>query len=222
MDNFETIYERAAARKGGHAALEDLLPNPATADTLKAMPDDRYLVEMTKCVFRSGFVWRVVENKWPGFEEAFSNFDVTTCAMLSDEDLERFAQDTRIVRNAKKIQSVRKNAQYVGEVRDSHGGFGRYIADWPTSDIVGLWDELKTRGERLGGQTGRFMLRFVGKDTPMLSSDVVKALIGMGVVEKNPTSKKDLAAVQTAFNQWHDESGRPYCQISRTLACSVD
>ncbi len=56
----------------------------------------------------------------------------------------------------------------------------------------------------------------------MLSPDVVKALVEQGVVEKNPTSKKALAAVQDAFNTWHTECGRPYCQISRVLACSVD
>ena len=84
-----------------------------------------------------------------------------------------------------------------------------------------MWAELKQRGSRLGGQTGRFFLRFVGKDTPMLSGDVVRALVDQGVVDKNPTSKKALAAVQAAFNAWHEESGRPLCQISRTLACSV-
>jgi len=41
------------------------------------------------------------------------------------------------------------------------------------------------------------------------------------VVDKAPTSKRDLAAVQAAFNRWHDESGRPIAQISRTLACSI-
>ena len=28
-------------------------------------------------------------------------------------------------------------------------------------------------------------------------------------------------AVQEAFDIWREESGRPYCQISRILACSV-
>jgi len=33
-----------------------------SAAELAALPDDRYLAEMTKCVFRSGFVWQVIEN----------------------------------------------------------------------------------------------------------------------------------------------------------------
>jgi len=222
MQSFATIYEGAAARKGGAGPLEELLPQAKSAAELTAVPDDRYLAEMTKCVFRSGFVWQVIEHKWAAFEAAFAGFDVTSCAMLSDEDLERLVQDASIVRNAKKIASVRKNASFIDDVRSTEGSFGNYVAHWPVDDIVGLWAELKARGDRLGGQTGRFMLRFVGKDTPMLSNDVVKALIELGVVDKNPTSKKALAAVQEAFNQWHEESGRPYCQISRVLACSVD
>jgi hypothetical protein len=42
-----------------------------------------------------------------------------------------------------------------------------------------------------------------------------------GVVAKIPSSKKDMAAVQAAFNQWHDETGRPYTHLSRILAMSM-
>ena len=221
MDSFDSIFQRAAKRKGGAAALEEILPKAATNRTLKGRSDSLYLAEMTRCVFRSGFVWRIIEAKWPGFEEAFDGFDVSGCAMLSDEDLEQLATDERIVRNAKKIQSVRGNAQFVREVREAHGSFGAYLAAWPREDFVGLWDQLKARGDRLGVQTGRFFLRFVGWDTPVLSDDVVKALIGQGVIDKAPTSKKALAAVQDAFNAWHQESGRPFSQISRTLSATI-
>jgi 3-methyladenine DNA glycosylase Tag len=220
MRTFESIFAQAAARKGSET-LESLLPEPKTAAQLQSETDDRYLAEMAKAVFRSGFVWKIIENKWPGFEEAFDRFDTMACAMLSDEDLEALTQDTRIVRHAKKIGSVRSNAQFVREVKDSHGGFGAYLAQWPEDDIVGLWDELKRRGARLGGNTGPYFLRFTGKDTFMLSADVVAALVEMEIVEKTPTSKKALAAVQEAFNQWRGESGRSLCQISRVLACSV-
>jgi len=87
--------------------------------------------------------------------------------------------------------------------------------------VVGLWEELKRRGERLGGNTGPFFLRFVGKDTFMLSPDVVTALVRQKVVDKAPGGRKALAAVQGAFNEWHSESGRSLCEISRTLSFSV-
>jgi 3-methyladenine DNA glycosylase Tag len=141
--------------------------------------------------------------------------------MLADEDLERLGGDQRIVRNAKKIASVRGNAQFIREVKTEHGGFGRYLSAWPADDVVGLWDELKSRGERLGGNTGPFFLRFVGKDTFMLSPDVVTALMRQKIIDKAPSSKKALAAVQSAFNRWRAESDRSNAEISRTLACTV-
>ncbi|MEM8769381.1 MAG: DNA-3-methyladenine glycosylase I [Pseudomonadota bacterium] len=211
----------AAARKGGADALEDILPQPASDRRLKARKDDRYLAEMTKCVFRSGFVWQIIERKWPDFEIAFDQFDVSGCAMLSDEDLERLTADERIVRHGKKIQSVRANALFIRDIRAEHGSFGAFLADWPREDFVGLWECLKKQGDRLGGQTGRFFLRFSGWDTPVLSEDVVKALMAQGVIDKAPTSKKALALVQEAFQGWHAESGRPFSQISRILSATV-
>ncbi len=221
MESFASIFQCAAERKGGDAALEELLPVAASAEELRRLPDDRVLSEMTKCIFRSGFVWKIVENKWPNFEAAFHGFDVRRCAMLSDEELEALAQDEGIIRNAKKIRSVPRNAAFILEVRAEHGNFGSYLAGWPAADIFGLWADLKRRGDRLGGHTGSYFLRFIGKDTPMFSKDVVKALVRLRVVDKEPVSKRDLAATQAAFNQWREESGRGLCQISRVLACSV-
>lgn len=224
MDCFDSIFQRAAERKGGTEALEALLPRAASAAELSARPDSGYLAGMTRCVFRSGFVWQIIERKWPGFEAAFDGFDVTACALLGDEALETLAADERIVRNRAKIRSVPRNAAFIREVRDAHGGFGAYLAAWPVSDIVGLWQELKRRGDRLGGQTGRFFLRFAGKDTPLLSRDVLRALHQQGVVDdpaRDPGSRRALARVQDAFSQWREESGRDLCQISRVLSCSL-
>ena len=222
METFSSIYARAAQRKGGETAFEGLLSKPKSKASLKKVKDSDVLAEMSKCVFRSGFVWKIIENKWPGFEAAFHNFDVTQCAMLSDEEMERQTNNTDIVRHAKKILSVRANAQYVLDVRQEFGSYGTFLSQWPDDDFVDLWEHLKKGGDRLGGQTGRFFLRFIGRDTPMFSRDVVRALINAGVVEKEPTSKKALRATQDAFNEWRAESGRSYTEISRTLSMSVD
>lgn len=222
METFSNIYARAASRKGGEAALAELLVKPKSKAALKKVTDSEVLAEMSRCVFRSGFVWKIIENKWPGFEAAFHDFDVTQCAMMSDEELEAQTGNPEIVRHGKKILSIRANAQYILDVREEHGAYSAFLAAWPDDDFVNLWDDLKKRGNRLGGQTGRFFLRFIGRDTPMFSRDVVKALITAGVVEKEPTSKKALSLTQDAFNAWREESGRSYTELSRILALSVD
>jgi 3-methyladenine DNA glycosylase Tag len=218
---FADFRAAAEARAGGPAALDAALPSAASARALARIPDDRWLAAMTRAVFRSGFVWRVVTAKWDGFEAAFHAFDTMACAMLSDEDLEALAQDERIIRNGTKIRCVRDNANFVRQVKGEVGGFGRFVADWPEDDVVGLWAVLKARGARLGGNTGPFMLREMGKDTFLLTGDVGRALVGAGVVDRPPSGKRDLAKVQAAFTAWREESGESLCRISRTLALAV-
>ncbi|KFC46981.1 hypothetical protein GY12_09790, partial [Micrococcus luteus] len=101
-----------------------------------------------------------------------------------------------------KLKSVPRNAQFILDVRHEKGSFGTLIADWPVSDIVGLWKYLAKHGNQLGGLSAPRFLRMVGKDTFVPTDDVVAALKAQGVIDKAPTSLKDLAAVQAVFNQW--------------------
>ncbi|MBM7069544.1 DNA-3-methyladenine glycosylase I [Actibacterium sp. 188UL27-1] len=225
MRSYDEIFAIAADRKGGAAALEDLIvggpypiPTPETPPT--ELPEDRWLSAMTRGVFQAGFNWSVIDAKWDGFEAAFKGFDVDRCAMMSEDWFDQLITDTRIVRNGTKIQSVRANAVFVTELR-AEGGVGAVIGGWPSRDFVGLLARLKTDGSRLGGTTAQYMLRSLGVDTFLLSTDVVARLVAEGVIDKPPTSKKAMAAVQTAFNTWADQSGRSMAQISRTLSMSV-
>ena len=86
---------------------------------------------------------------------------------------------------------------------------------------MGLLERLKRDGNRLGGATTQYALRFSGKDSFILSRDVVARLIAEGVVDKSPTSKTAMRAVQNAFDIWMDQSGRGLTEISRVLAMSV-
>lgn len=221
MEKFDRIYERAVARKG-EEKLQSWLPKPRSNLALKRLPAATYLSEMSRAVFRSGFVWKIVDYKWPTMEEALHGFDPVACAFQPDEAIENLLGDERVIRHLKKLRSVRDNAAFVLQVEREQKSFGRYLADWPVDDIIGLHADLKRRGSRLGGRTGQFFLRRVGKDTFCLSRDVVGALIRQKVVEKNPTAKRDLTAVQAAFNEWREQSGRPLCEISRILSCSIE
>ena len=87
-EKFATIYQRAAERKGGERPLESLLYPPLATSDLAALGDDRYLAECTKKIFQSGFVWRVVEQKWADFESLFFQFDIEEVLLMPDEMLE--------------------------------------------------------------------------------------------------------------------------------------
>lgn len=222
MTAFATIRQRAEARKGGASVLQSLLgPVPDNA-ALAEVTDDRILSTMAQRVFSAGFVWSVIEQKWPGFEAAFLEFEPKRLLFQPDEFWEGLAGDKRIVRNPQKIRSVRENAAFVERVSGEHGSFGRFLAAWPADDQVGLTAYLGKSGSRLGGNTGQYLLRWLGWDAFLLSGDMVAAIRDAGIdVAASPTSKGDLAKIQATMNIWAKETGLPYAHLSRILSMSI-
>lgn len=143
-------------------------------------------------------------------------------AFYHDEDMDRLLADAGIVRNGRKIQSVIDNARMLRDLQEETGDVSGYLARWPVTEQADLVAMLGKRGAHLGGNTAQRVLRVMGWDAYVLSGDVVKRLVIEGVVDKAPTSKTAMKAVQGAFNGWHTESGRPMTQISQVLAMSVD
>ncbi|WP_224543891.1 DNA-3-methyladenine glycosylase I [Mesorhizobium sp. CA16] len=222
MLDFQKIHARAAKRKGGEAVLAQLLgPAPDNMAVAK-IPDDRILSTMAERIFAAGFVWRVIEQKWPGFEEAFLGFEPKRLLFQPDDFWHELASDSRIVRNPQKIKSVRDNAAFVDRVSKENGSFGKFIASWPADDQVGLTAYLAKHGSRLGGNTGQYFLRWLEWDTFVLSTDMAAALRDAGLdIAENPTSKRDLDKIQAQINQWSAETGLPRRHISRILAMSI-
>jgi 3-methyladenine DNA glycosylase Tag len=162
---------------------------------------------------------RVVENKWPDFEDSFFNFNIEKVLMMPEEMLENKAADPKIIRNYNKVKTIQANAQMIFEHQTEHNtSFAQLIEDWPTTDIIGLWTFLKKNGQRLGGNTGPYALRLLGKDTFILSSDVEAYLRAQKVIDGGLQSKKSLTAIQTYFNQLQQESGYSLTQLSRLIA----
>jgi 3-methyladenine DNA glycosylase Tag len=222
MPRFDEIRARAAERKGGEKVLESLLGAAPDNQALAKVTDDRILSTMAERIFAAGFVWRVIEQKWPGFEAAFLGFEPKTLLFQPDEFWEGLTRDDRIVRNPQKIRSVRDNAAFVDRVSKEHGSFGKFLAAWPADDQVGLTAWLAKHGSRLGSNTGQYLLRWLGWDTFILSGDMVLALRDAGLeIGENPSSKKDLAAIQAQINHWAHESDLPRAHISRILALSI-
>lgn len=222
MRDFQWMLEYGINRFGSLKALETRLPHAATQAQLLAVPDDRYLSLIALRVFRAGLRHSVVDAKWPNFEEVFWRFDPEKVVLMSAEHIERLMQETRIIRHLGKLKSVPRNAQMLLDIRREFGSFGAFLAQWPEHDIVGLWRYLAKHGHQLGGLSAPRFLRMAGKDTFVLSDDVVAALVAQGIVTKRPTSQRDLALVQEAFNAWQAQSGRPLCQLSMLLALTVN
>jgi 3-methyladenine DNA glycosylase Tag len=165
MAGFAKIVALAADNKGGIAALEKLLAESRSRSLaeIAVIADDRLLAEMTRRIFQAGFSWKVVDDKWPAFEEAFGGFDPRVCANLPEDRFDALLKDTSIIRNGAKIRSITINARFVLELSAEHGSAARFIADWPDSAYIGLLDLFEKRASRLSGQAAMRFVRSIGK-----------------------------------------------------------
>lgn len=216
---FERIYDLACERKGGPEALTRLLPKAVSKARIRKLGSDRYLAEFTRKVFQSGFVWRVVDQKWANFEEVFWQFDIDRLLMMPDDMLERKARDASIIRNYTKVRTVRENAAMIAEAERREGKpFGALVADWPSEDLIGLWAYLKKYGSRLGGNTGPYALRALGVDSFLLTRDVEGFLRSHEIVDGGIATKRSLQAAQAFFNELQSQSNRSLSELSRIVA----
>jgi 3-methyladenine DNA glycosylase Tag len=212
--------EEAALQRHGQAALDARLSRPRPAAELRALPESYYLSQMSLRIFRAGLRHELVDRKWPAFEEVFAGFDPERCAQLADERIEELLADKRLIRNLPKLRAIRANAGAVVALR-AEGGIGAWLADWPGSRIMALWDELARRFQQMGGNSAPAFLRMVGKDSFLLTDSVLRGLEHWGVVS-GALRKAERAQMQEAFNAWAGETGRPLCQLSQILAMSLD
>lgn len=222
LSPFSEIRARAEARKGPDVIqkrLADYLGRPDDS----VIGDDRLLAAMARYIFQSGISWKVVDSKWPGIEQAFRGFDPNLLNIQPDDFWHDLLGDARIIRHGAKVDAIRKNAAFVSELAREHGSAMAFLLAWPSTDLVGLFEFLAKRGDRLGGSTGQYVLRAVGKDNFVLSRDVVACLKGAGVaITGDGSGKAERKAIQAAFNQWAGETGLPMAQLSVIAALSID
>ncbi|MFT5757811.1 MAG: 3-methyladenine DNA glycosylase Tag [Alteromonadaceae bacterium] len=221
MESFQALYHRAAERKGGEQKLNLLLNDNSYYGgdiPLQQLGDDRVLSAFSKKVFQSGFVWRVVENKWDNFEESFFNFNIEKVLMMPEEMMERKAADPKIIRNFNKVKTIKANAQMIFEEQQNGHSFAEFLAQWPSADIIGLWAYLKKNGQRLGGNTGPYSLRALGKDTFLLSRDIEAYFRAHDLISGGIQTKTSLNIIQKSFNQWQAECDLSLTQLSRLVA----
>lgn len=222
MRKLNEIIDLAAKHHGSRANVLAMASNEHAVADPAEVSDDRYLSEMAKAVFSAGFSWKVIRNKWPGFEAAFAGFQPNRVAFFTDEDLDRLLSDAAIVRNGQKITATIANARFMVATAKEHGSFGAFLAGWPREDQAGLLAYLGKNGSRLGGATAQYFLRFSGYDGWISSRDVCAALMREGVLEKpSATSKTALKAVDRAFAELHAQSDLSRAGISRVLALSI-
>ena len=123
-----------------------------------------YLEVMSKAVFQTGMSWKVIDNKWPGIREAMRDFDADAVATLSERDIDALVQDTRVIRNRRKLEAIAGNAMRMVELNNEHGSFRDYLRSHENFDA--LVKDLRKQFRFLGETGCYFFLYVVGEEVP--------------------------------------------------------
>lgn len=119
---------------------------------------------MSKAVFQTGISWKVVNNKWPGIRDAMRDFDAQAVANLTPDDLDALTQDTRMIRNRRKIDAIVQNANRMIELEQQHGSFQTYLRSHESFDA--LVRDLRKHFKFLGDMGCYYFLYVVGEQVP--------------------------------------------------------
>ena len=185
------------------------------------LTDDRVLSRMTRRIFAAGFSYKTIDRKWPAFETAFRGFDPRACAAMSEAHFDALMADRNFTRNGPKVQAVMRNARFLLDLAAEHGSAAKFFAAWPDTDFISLVAIVRKRGSYMGGETAMRFIRALGKPAFVNSPDMVAALIREGVLASPSGSRRALAMVQAALNEWVASWGRDLTVISRVLSMSV-
>ena len=90
--------------------------------------DDQVLFEMLSLEgAQAGLSWEIVLSKREGYREVFKNFDPDTVSELSDDYLVAQMNNPKIIRNRRKILSIRNNAKSFQNIQKEFGSFSHYL-----------------------------------------------------------------------------------------------
>jgi DNA-3-methyladenine glycosylase I len=123
--------------------------------------DDGYLEQMSRAIFQAGLNWRVIENKWPNFKKAFSNFSAEKVARLGEREVKTLMQDAGIVRNERKIRATILNAKEFTRLKKEFGSFDNYLKSFKGDNDKVIAD-VQSRFRHLGESSSRTFLYMVG------------------------------------------------------------
>jgi len=123
-----------------------------------------YLEIMSKVAFQSGMSYKIVESKWPGTREAFHDFDAAKVAGMTPTEIDELTEDTRVIRNRRKLEAVVSNAQTVLQLESEFNGFQTYLRSH--GDFPSLVKDLRKRFKFLGEIGCYYYLYVVGEEVP--------------------------------------------------------
>ncbi|MDH5449723.1 MAG: DNA-3-methyladenine glycosylase I [Candidatus Bathyarchaeota archaeon] len=126
--------------------------------------DNTYFENMTRVIFLAGLSWKMIDEKWPNFRQAFKNFSVDEVAKFGEKDIERLLTDASIVRNRAKITAAINNAKQFQDIRKEYGSFRSYLDSLDKSNNALVIKDLGKKFNRIGPSSANIFLYSVGEN----------------------------------------------------------
>jgi DNA-3-methyladenine glycosylase I len=107
--------------------------------------DERYLFEMLILEgAQAGLSWEIVLKKREAYKLLFCNLEPQLVAKMTDIELEKLVNNPAIIRNKRKIFSVRQNAEIFLKIQASFKSFSKYIWSFVNNtQIINHWKDIK-------------------------------------------------------------------------------
>lgn len=93
---------------------------------------------------QAGLSWETVLKKREGYRQLFHHFEPKLAASMTDDELEKLINNPAIIRNRRKIFSVRQNARVFIKIQEAFGSFDRYLWEFvDNKPLFNQWEHLK-------------------------------------------------------------------------------
>lgn len=135
--------------------------------------DDNKLFEIFILeTMQAGLSWITILKKRDAYREAFDNFDAYKIVHYDTKKIDELMQNTGIVRNRLKINSVISNAKLFIELTEKYGSFDQFIWSYVNhTPIIGNWETMQELpattliSDKISKDLKKLGFKFVGSTT---------------------------------------------------------
>eukprot|EP00053_Salpingoeca_punica_P007255 m.66748 g.66748 ORF g.66748 m.66748 type:complete len:351 (+) comp14065_c0_seq2:67-1119(+) len=99
-------------------------------DSIWGFPEDdpnKLFTQLCLQLMQCGLTWSMILNKEDGIKAAFHNFDLQRVSAMTEKDIDRLMQNTDVVRNRRKLESIVNNAKCAHKLEKEGPGFVKFV-----------------------------------------------------------------------------------------------
>jgi len=166
----------------------------------KNKPDLFFYKKLVETIHVGGYKVSILRNRWTDIEKAFANYDVNKVSQYTDEDLKKMMNNSKLIRNRRKLKACIENAKIMKEISTQYSSFGKYL-DQKKSDFKELKEELIERFYYLGDILALEYLKEIGIDTIKPDVHVVRVMHRLGLIDSERMSSENIDKVIEVANE---------------------